>query len=129
MFACNKFRFFTTNSVLKTGNDRDDFVSLVNEHKALIYKVCNTYCLVSAEKQDLFQEIIVQLWKSYPQFRGDSRFSTWLYRIALNTAISGLRKKKLPVSSLETIPVAMEITAESSHLKEQQELLNLAISR
>jgi RNA polymerase sigma-70 factor, ECF subfamily len=46
------------------------------------------------EKDDLFQEIIIQLWKAWPNFKGQSKFSTWLYRIALNTAISGLRKKK-----------------------------------
>ena len=129
MFPCNNFPFFTTYKALKNGNDQDDFVALVNEHKTLIYKVCNTYCTAVAERKDLFQEIIIQLWKSWPQFRGDSRFSTWLYRIALNTAISGLRKKKLPIYSLETIPVAGQIPVEQSHLKEQQELLNLAISR
>ena len=89
--------------------------------------MCNTYCAEQTERQDLFQEIIIQLWKSWPQFRGEARFSTWLYRIALNTAISGLRKKKLPVTSLENVPQAREISAGPSHLTEQQEALNLAI--
>ena len=129
MFPCNKFPFFTTYNSLETDHNKDDFVSLVNEHKGLIYKVCNTYCLAAGERQDLFQEIIIQLWKSWPQFRGDSRFSTWLYRIALNTAITGLRKKKLPVSSLETIPVEEQVPAEQSSINEQQELLHQAISR
>ncbi len=129
MFACNNFPFFTTYKTLKAGDDRHPFVLLINEHKSLIYKVCTTYCAEPAERQDLFQEIIIQLWKSWPQFRGDARFSTWLYRIALNTAISGLRKKKLPVTSLETVPKVGEMPAEPSHSQEQQEALNIAISR
>ena len=60
----------------------------------MLYKVCNIYCHTEFDRQDLFQEIVIQLWKSFPKFRGDSKFSTWLYRIALNTAISGLRGQK-----------------------------------
>ena len=129
MFACNNFPFYTTNRALKPGTDKQSFVSLINEHQSLIYKVCNSYCSEPAERQDLFQEIIIQLWKSWPQFRGEARFSTWLYRIALNTAISGLRKKKLPVTSLETVPKAVEMPAETSDQQEQQDALNVAISR
>ena len=70
------------------------FISLVHEHRALLYKVCNLYCSSVQDRQDLFQEIVIQLWRSYPRFRGEAKFSTWLYRIALNTAISGLRKQK-----------------------------------
>ena len=115
---------------MKAGSDKETFVSLINEHKALIYKVCNTYCDQPAERQDLFQEILIQLWKSYPQFRGDARFSTWLYRIALNTAISGLRKKRVNITPLETAPVAvMEIPAEHPGMKEQMDALNKAINR
>lgn len=115
---------------VKAGSDKEIFVSLINEHKALIYKVCNTYCDHPAERQDLFQEILIQLWKSYPQFRGDARFSTWLYRIALNTAISGLRKKRINITPLETASVAvMEIPAEHSGMKDQMDALNKAINR
>jgi RNA polymerase sigma-70 factor (ECF subfamily) len=60
----------------------------------MLYKVCSLYCASARDRQDLFQEIVIQLWKSYPKFRGESKFSTWLYRIALNTAISDLRKQK-----------------------------------
>ena len=129
MFACNNFPFFTTYTSLKAGDDKHSFVLLINEHQSLIYKVCNAYCTEQAEREDLFQEIIIQIWKSWPQFRGEARFSTWLYRIALNTAISGLRKKRLAVSSLESMPRAMEIPAEPSNLREQQDALNHAINR
>src|SRR5450631_367435 len=60
----------------------------------MLHKVCSLYCSSAHDRQDLFQEIIVQLWKSWSQFRGEAKFGTWLYRIALNTAISGLRKQK-----------------------------------
>ena len=115
---------------MKAGSDKETFVSLINEHKALIYKVCNTYCNLPAERQDLFQEILIQLWKSYPGFRGDARFSTWLYRIALNTAISGLRKKRIRITPVEPEALAaMEIPAEHTAMKEQMDTLNKAITR
>jgi len=71
-----------------------EFMRLLEEHKTLIYKVCRLYCPEPADRQDLFQEIIFQLWKGFPGFRGEAKFGTWLYRVALNTAISAARKKK-----------------------------------
>ncbi len=67
----------------------------------MLYKVCRVYAYSDADRQDLFQEIVIQLWKAYPKFKGDSKISTWLYRVAINTAISGLRKKKNLVTSFE----------------------------
>lgn len=76
----------------------------------MLYKVCNLYCSTEHDKQDLFQEIVIQLWGAYPRFRGDSKFSTWLYRIALNTAISDLRKqKKKHIRSMEPDKLPTEI--------------------
>ena len=73
---------------------QQEFIGLVQEHRSLLYKVCRVYCFSEADRQDLFQEMVIQLWRSYPHFRGESKFSTWLYRIALNTAISDLRKQR-----------------------------------
>jgi RNA polymerase sigma factor (sigma-70 family) len=70
------------------------FEKLITEHELLLYKVCRIYAYTDADRQDLFQEIIIQLWKAYPKFKGNAKFSTWLYRVAINTAITGLRKKK-----------------------------------
>jgi RNA polymerase sigma-70 factor (ECF subfamily) len=75
----------------------------------MLYKVCNLYCSAEHDKQDLFQEIVIQLWKAFPRFRGDSKFGTWLYRIALNTAISGLRKQKKNIQSMEPDQLPTEI--------------------
>ena len=71
-----------------------EFVSLLNQHQKIIYKVCNLYMQSHTDKEDLFQEITLQAWKAYGNFRGDAKFSTWLYRVALNTAITFYRKEK-----------------------------------
>ncbi|MGM9510704.1 RNA polymerase sigma factor [Larkinella sp. GY13] len=70
-----------------------EFVSLLNRHPGILYKVCSLYCKDRDDRNDLFQEIVLQLWKAYPTFKNESAVSTWMYRIALNTAISNFRKK------------------------------------
>lgn len=67
------------------------FQSLVEEHKKILYKICNSYCRDRNARDDLAQEIMVQLWRSFGKFDGRCRFSTWMYRIALNVAISFYR--------------------------------------
>ncbi|TDO23624.1 RNA polymerase sigma factor [Sediminibacterium goheungense] len=71
-----------------------EFIQLLNEHQRIIHKVCNLYMDAHADREDLFQEITLQAWKAYAGFRGDAKFSTWLYRVALNTAITFFRKEK-----------------------------------
>lgn len=74
-------------------SDKTAFVHIIEENQGIIFKVCRMYCTNQDDIEDLFQEIALQLWKSYPTFRNDAKVSTWIYRIALNTTISGLRKK------------------------------------
>lgn len=69
------------------------FISLINAHQGLIHKVCIMYENDPDVRNDLFQEIVFQLWKSFSTFRGEAKITTWMYRIALNTAISGFRKQ------------------------------------
>lgn len=71
-----------------------EFITLLNQHQKIIHKVCNLYMDRYSDREDLFQEITLQAWKAYGSFRGDARFSTWLYRVALNTAITFFRKEK-----------------------------------
>ncbi|MEQ9090180.1 MAG: sigma-70 family RNA polymerase sigma factor [Balneola sp.] len=71
-----------------------EFVQKVTESQGIVHKVCGMYCDNGEDKKDLFQEILIQLWKSYPSFRGDAKFSSWMYRVSLNVAISNLRKSK-----------------------------------
>jgi RNA polymerase sigma-70 factor, ECF subfamily len=73
--------------------DENKFIKLINEHQGLIHKVCIMYESDRDVRNDLFQEIVLQLWRSFPSFRGESKITTWMYRIALNTAISGYRKQ------------------------------------
>ena len=70
------------------------FEKQVRENELLLRKVCRIYAFTDADREDLFQEIVIRLWKGFPNFKGDSKLSTWLYRVAINTAISGLRKKR-----------------------------------
>ncbi|QGY44873.1 sigma-70 family RNA polymerase sigma factor [Maribellus comscasis] len=71
-----------------------EFLQIIQKNQGIIHKVCNIYCDVEEDRNDLFQEIVAQLWKSYPSFRNDSKFSTWMYRVALNTAITSFKKNK-----------------------------------
>jgi RNA polymerase sigma factor (sigma-70 family) len=69
------------------------FLTDINQNIGIVHRVCRVYFAYDvAEREDVFQEILYQLWKSYPNFLGDSKFSTWMYRVALNTAITHARK-------------------------------------
>jgi RNA polymerase sigma factor (sigma-70 family) len=71
-----------------------DFLQIIQKNQGIIHKVCNMYCDLEEDRNDLFQEIVAQLWKSFPSFRNESKFSTWMYRVALNTAITTFKKDK-----------------------------------
>lgn len=71
-----------------------EFMKLIKEHEGIIYKVSRAYCNQLQDQKDLYQEIIYRLWKSHSSFQGKSKYSTWMYRIALNTSISYVQKKK-----------------------------------
>jgi len=79
---------------LKKQEREIEFSKRVQESQAIVHKVCRMYCDNEEHRKDLFQEILIQLWKSYPSFRGDSKFSTWMYRVSINVAIQDLRKIK-----------------------------------
>jgi len=99
-----------------------EFERRVKEHELLLFKVCRIYAYTGADRQDLFQEIVIQLWKAYPRFKGESRFSTWLYRVAINTAISGFRKKKIFIKNYE--PATMpEPAGEHDDWQDEEEKL------
>lgn len=87
-----------------------EFLELVEAHKGIIHKISRMYMDAEDDQQDLAQEIIYQLWKSYDTFQHQSRFSTWMYRVALNTALVFFKKEKRKVSVTDAIPehIAME---------------------
>ena len=86
----------------------DQFSALIDEHKGIIFKIANAYCHNTEDRKDLVQEIAVQLWKSHGKYDPRFKLSTWIYRIALNVAISAYRRERRcreRVSPLEEIIV------------------------
>ena len=70
------------------------FIQLIDRHQGIIHKICRLYRDSPEDRQDLFQEIVYQLWKSVPTYSGAATFSTWMYRVALSTGIVAFRKKR-----------------------------------
>ncbi|MBN9285549.1 MULTISPECIES: sigma-70 family RNA polymerase sigma factor [unclassified Flavobacterium] len=75
-------------------NDEQSFLEYIEKHKGILKRITKMYAYNNEDRQDLQQDIIVQLWKSYNTFRGESKFSTWMYRVGVNTAITYLKKEK-----------------------------------
>ncbi|MEO9891054.1 RNA polymerase sigma factor [Aurantibacter sp.] len=75
-------------------NKKEQFIKTLDEHKKIIYKIVNSYCQNKEDRKDLEQEIIIQLWNSYDNYNSNYKYTTWMYRIALNVAISFYRKEK-----------------------------------
>ncbi len=111
-----------------TQEQEKSFVTLINENQGLIHKVCILYETDKELRNDLFQEIVLQLWKSFPTFRGEAKITTWMYRIALNTAISGLRKlgRKIKTEELEEFHFNISDHSED-HFEEDFKKLQWAI--
>ncbi|MEJ7780609.1 MAG: sigma-70 family RNA polymerase sigma factor [Daejeonella sp.] len=101
-----------------------EFAALINKHRGIIFKVCNLYLYDKEDKKDLFQEIVLQLWRSYPGFRNESQRSTWMYRVALNTAISNFRKESRKPERLSITKEEFEIP-DISDLADQNEKLSM----
>ena len=113
-----------------TGKETEiEFEKKIREHRLLIHKVCRIYAYTEADRQDLFQEIVIHLWKAYPGFRGLSQFSTWLYRVAINTAITGLRKQKQFITSYEPAALPAHHADEAGPEEEQWQQLVRAIEK
>lgn len=75
-------------------NLQKEFIQLISVQQKLIHSICNLYYSSTEDRKDLFQEIVLQLWRSYPAFKYQSKVSTWIYRIAINTLFSKIRKEK-----------------------------------
>lgn len=105
----------------------NEFLKTVYTHQKIIYKVCKLYRDSKEDQEDLFQETVYQLWKSYPAFRGEAKVSSWIYRVALNTAISVYRKQnRLPVDYYGPLPEALQ-PASAPPVSENEERLFSAL--
>lgn len=98
------------------------FVTELENNQNIVHKVCSLYTNDKDSHNDLFQEITIQLWKAYPKFRGDSKFSTWMYRVALNTAITLYRKSKKRVQTQDYDSVVHKIKANEYDDTEEKQL-------
>lgn len=99
----------------------DSFVTLISNNENLIYKICNIYGDNEADREDLKQEIVIQLWKSYPKFRKESKVQTWMYKVALNTALYFKKKKKISTTGLSD----NELTEDDGNLRIEEQLEEL----
>ncbi|MDQ6528771.1 RNA polymerase sigma factor [Flavobacterium sp. LHD-85] len=97
-----------------------EFLNRMESHKGILHKVSKMYMDTSDDQQDLFQEIICQLWKSYDTFRNESQFSTWMYRVAVNTAIVFLKKEKRKVDKYEMPSENVKEDESDFYIKESQ---------
>ncbi len=104
-----------------------EFAKMMNTHKSTIYTVCYMFSNDEDEVADLFQEVMIRVWRGLPSFNGSSDVKTWIYRIALNTSISMGRKKK----RRHEVKLAMDINlfADKDKETEQVNILHKRISR
>lgn len=98
------------------------FISEFQEHQNIIHKVCRIYTNNQEAHNDLFQEITIQLWKAYPKFRGDSKLSTWMYRIGLNTAITLYRRSKRSIKTQDFDNILFRIESTKYDDTEEKQL-------
>jgi len=98
------------------------FISEFQKNQNIVHKVCRIYTSNQDAHNDLFQEITIQLWKAYPKFRGDSKLSTWMYRIGLNTAITLYRKSKRTIKTQDFDNVLYRIESKEYDDTEEEQL-------
>jgi len=110
--------------------NKEDFISLIEKHQGIIHKVSRMYCNKEECRQDLFQDILVQLWQSFSSFNNNSKFSTWMYRVALNTAIAQFKKdKKNNEDSVPKIPVNIPEEETYTEKESRKEVVHWAINK
>ena len=89
-----------------------NFLNDFEKNQNIVHKICRIYTTNQDQHNDLFQEITIQIWKNYSKFRGESKFSTWMYRVSLNTAITLYRKSNRSIKTQDFSDVSFKIKAE-----------------
>lgn len=104
---------------------------MVTQSQGIIHKVCNIYCQDREHRKDLFQEILIQLWKSFKSFKGEAKFSTWMYRVSLNVALQYVRKESRSPSKVALSDELTNLSDFSSddHYEEDLQLMYQAINQ
>ena len=113
---------------METNKLEKEFLDMIKEQKRTIYKVCYIYAKDHDDLNDLYQEVVLNLWKGFPRYRGDSKLTTWVYRIAMNTCITFLRRSS---HRLQTIPITENVASlfadddeTAAQLRELYKLIN-----
>ena len=101
-------------------HSKKEFIEIIQENEGLIYKVAKVYTYNQEDEQDLYQDIVYQLWKSFSSFRNESKISTWMYRVALNTSIAHLNKEKRKGSHLLINEAVLNTTDTNDTLQEER---------
>ena len=102
------------------------FLADVNQNIGIVHRVCHTYFPRDAmEREEVFQDIMYQLWKSYPQFKGESKFSTWMHKVALNTAITHIRRSTRETRSAELTEPIAHAPDMNEHMNRKEEVRQL----
>ncbi|MFT4017853.1 RNA polymerase sigma factor [Terrimonas sp.] len=101
---------------MATYTQQQQFLEILRQNGGILHKVCRMYGNTEEDRQDLLQEMIAQIWKAFPTFRQEAKISTWIYRIALNTAIAGYRKQQRQVFTVA-------IDAEFSMINDGEDLI------
>lgn len=107
----------------KTENKRNEFTQVIDKHRGILFKIANAYCKDPDDQKDLVQEVIIQLWESYGNYDPKYKITTWIYRIALNVAISYYRKSS--TRKKYTIPMQdrfVDVAAESEEGHQEEEI-------
>jgi len=99
-------------------NLAEQFTEVLKEHENLIYKVSTLYTFNTDDREDLYQEIVFQLWKSFATYQAKAKLSTWMYRVALNTAIYFIKKEK---RAIKTISIDRSLLQFSDEINQQEE--------
>lgn len=104
---------------------KKNFIRIINANRGIIKSLCKSYYTIHEDQKDAFQDIILQLWKSFATFRGESEIGTWIYRVSLNTILSNVRKekKKISTESIGPSELSISIAMTDGNL----ELLNIVI--
>lgn len=99
-----------------------NFVIDLEKNQNIVHKVCRLYTNNQDAHNDLFQEISIQLWRAYPKFRGEAKFSTWMYRVAINTAITLYRKSKRTIQTQDFDTVLYKVESSTYDDTEEEQL-------
>ena len=115
--------FWTFNKGMKADSEKDEhpFVELIERHDAVIGSICRSFCSYGDDYEDLRQEVLINLWRGWKTYRPNHKAITWVYRVALNTAISWRRRRKRHVETLPLVdfdlPDDTDLQEQSAHLK------------